>query len=361
MMHELTYLDWAATAPLSPEARLAIDKAAVQLQSGAWGNPSSVHAPGRAARKALNDARGTLAKFFRVTPDDIIFTSGGTEALTLALSIDRPCLVGATEHSAVRNARSDAATILVDNNGLTRLDWLEENLPSGAIVAVQTANNETGVIQNISEIAALVHDRDGLLLADHVQAAGKLPIPNAADLVAVSGHKLGAPAGIGVLIARCPDNLIPRQLGGGQEQGLRGGTENLLGAIGFAAAATAIQKTDWEKVRRLRDNLEAEAVACGATIIAQETSRLPNISSLWLPNVEAATQLMALDMAGIAVSQGSACSSGTMKPSPTLLAMGLERAAKETIRVSLGPTTTEQEIERFLSVWKPLVGKKHAV
>lgn len=356
----MTYLDWAATAPLNPKATAAIREGARQLESGAWANPSSVHAPGRAARKALNSARQTLAAFFGVATDDLVFTSGGTESLSLALSIKRPCYISATEHAAVRNARPDARVIPVDRSGRLDLNWLDQNLEEGALVAVQSANNETGVLQDIALVAALVHSRDGILLADHVQAAGKCPIPRTADLVAVSGHKLGAPAGIGVLIARCKDNILARQPGGGQEDGLRGGTENLLGAIGFAAVVDDVAATDWDRVAGLQRTLEDTARRAGAIVIGSDAERLPNISNLWLKGVEASTQLMALDMAGVAVSQGAACSSGTMEPSPTLLGMGLEHAAREAIRVSFGYTTTADDIARFLAAWTPLAERARA-
>lgn len=349
------YLDWAATAPLHPAARTAMTDAAKRLESGEWANPSSVHAPGRAARRALNTARETIAGFLRVPADALIFTSGGTEAIALALNGADASqrLVGATEHPAVREAAADAARIPVDSGGLALLP----DIPPGALVAVQHANNETGVVQPLSAIADAVHAAGGRLLADCVQSAGKLALPPA-DFIAVSGHKLGGPAGIGALIVRCKDGFHPVQRGGGQEQGWRGGTENLMGAIGWAAALELWPADFNARAQTLQARLEAAAAALGACVNAASGPRLPTISSLHLPGVPAATQLMRLDMAGIAVSQGSACSSGTLKSSPTLEAMGLGEAASQSLRVSTGWSTTMADIERFLAAYALLAAQK---
>lgn len=357
-----SYLDWAATAPLHPAARAAMADAARHLETGAWANPSSVHAPGRAARRALNDARDTIAAFLRVPPDSLIFTSGGTEALALALggADPGPRLVGATEHPAVLEAAPGAQPIPVDADGRITPARIASALASasapGALVAIQHANNETGVIQDLAAILPVVHAAGARLVADCVQSAGKLPIP-AADFVAVSGHKLGGPAGIGALVVRCKDGFRPLQRGGGQEQGWRGGTENLLGAIGWAAAVALWNAETPARAAALQQRLEAGATALGARVNAAGAPRLPTISSLHLPGVPAATQLMQLDMAGIAVSQGSACSSGTLKPSPTLAAMGLADAASQSLRISTGWATTEADIDRFLAAYAPLAAK----
>jgi cysteine desulfurase len=352
-----TYLDWAATAPLKPEAAAAMADAARRLGSGEWANPSSVHAPGRAARRALSQARETLAAFFRVPADAIIFTSGGTEALALALNgADATTrLVGATEHSAVLAAAPQATTIPVDEQGRALLP----EIPEGALVAISHANNETGVIQDLSAIAEAVHAAGARLVADCVQSAGKLPLPPA-DFIAVSAHKLGGPAGVGALIVRCKDGFHAIQKGGGQEQGWRGGTENLLGILGWAAALDAWDSDFPLRAATLQHQLESAATALGARINAADAPRLPTITSLHLPGVPAATQLMQLDMAGISVSQGAACSSGTLKPSATLEAMGLPQAARESLRISTGWTTTQADIDRFLAAWSPLAARAHA-
>jgi cysteine desulfurase len=352
-----TYLDWAATAPLRAEAAAAMADAAARLASGEWANPSSVHAPGRAARRALTDARARIAAFFRVDPDAIIFTSGGTEALALALN-GADCtarFVGATEHSAVLAAAPDAAIIPVNEQGRAQLP----QIPAGALVAIAQANNETGVIQNLAEIAETVHAAGARLVADCVQSAGKLPLPPA-DFIAVSAHKLGGPAGTGALIVRCKNGFRPIQKGGGQEQGWRGGTENLLGILGWAAALGAWDSEFPARAATLQHHLEQQATALGARVNGAVAPRLPTITSLHLPGIPAATQLMQLDMAGIAVSQGAACSSGTLKPSATLTAMGLPDAAKESLRISTGWSTCQADIDRFLAAWAPLAGRAHA-
>lgn len=289
--------------------------------------------------------------------DSIIFTSGGTEALALAVggATAGAVLTGATEHAAVLEAAPGARRIPVDRAGridAAALDLLLTDAGEAALVAIQAANNETGVVQDLEALAALVHARGGRLVADCVQSAGKLPLPRAADFIAVSAHKLGGPAGVGALIVRCKDDFVAVQRGGGQEGGYRGGTENLVGIIGFAEAVAALDPAFPAHAAALQARLESRA---GAAIInGLGAPRLPTISSLHLPGIPAATQLMMLDMAGIAVSQGAACSSGTLKPSATLEAMGLPEAARQSLRVSTGWLTTEADIDRFLAVWERL-------
>lgn len=352
-----TYLDWAATAPLQPAAAAAMAEAAQRLASGDWANPSSVHAPGRAARRALNEARDRIAAFLRVPADAIIFTSGGTEALAMALqgADSTAILSGATEHPAVLEAAPNAKIIPVDRNGQAQLP----DIPAGALVALQHANNETGAVQDLARIAETVHAAGARLISDCVQSAGKLPLPPA-DFIAISSHKLGGPAGVGALIVRCKDGFHPIQKGGGQEQGWRGGTENLLGILGFAAALDAWDASFPTRAAALQNHLESAATAQGARINASGGPRLPTITNLHLPGIPAATQLMALDMAGIAVSQGSACSSGTLKSSPTLAAMGLTEAATQSLRLSTGWLTTEADIDRFLNAWLPIATRANA-
>jgi cysteine desulfurase len=362
MTRATAYLDWAATAPLAQAARAAMDAAAARIAAGEWANPSSAHGPGRAARRALEEARARIAAALHVPADAIIFTSGGTEALALAMDGAGPGtrLVGATEHAAVREAAPEAQRIAVDACGRIDMDSLAALLSGArgaAVVAVQHASNETGVVQDLDAIGALVHRKGGLLIADCVQTAAKLPLPARADAIAVSAHKLGGPAGVGALILRCRDDFRPVRRGGGQEGGWRGGTENLLGIVGFAAALDALE-TGWtESAARLQARLEAEVMRHGARINGAGAERLATISSIHLPGLPAATQLMALDLAGVAVSQGPACSSGTLRPSEALLAMGLEEAAEESLRISTGWTTRDEDIERFLAAWTPLAAR----
>lgn len=347
MASERIYLDHAATTPVLPAARRAVADAFER-----WANPSSPHREGRAARAALEEAR---ARIKRVLGWDyeLILTSGATEAAALALSRAkfRTRAVSAIEHDCVRRAALDATAIGVDRAGL--VDFAA--VPPAALVAIQTANSETGVIQPLSEIGAAIHERGGLWLADAAQTAGKLPLPDA-DLIILSAHKLGGPPGIGALLIKDLSNLSPV---GGQEKGYRGGTENLPGAIGFAAALEA--RGSRVHLEELRTRLDAGVRAAGGEIVAGNSPRLPEIASYRLPGVTAATQLIELDMAGIAVSAGSACSSGTLKPSAVLTAMGWsEAAAREVIRVSLAPESTPRDIARFLEVWTKLAKRKGA-
>lgn len=348
------YLDHAATTPMTLRAREAVVEA-----MGQWANPSSVHREGRAARAALEAARPAILQGLGAPArSQLIFTSGATEALAMVLerSTAAHVLVGATEHDAVLRVVPDAARIPVDENGRIDLAALSALLSAHGgqvLVAVQQVNNETGVIQDIAAIAALVKGAGGILLTDAAQSAGRLDWPDA-DSVTVSAHKLGGPPGVGALILR-DDRLLKAT--GGQERGLRGGTENLPAILGFAAAVEELQ--DWSGLTAtLRDRVEQGVIASGGAAIASDSPRVPWIIALHMPGVPAATQLMHFDLAGIAVSAGSACSSGSMKPSHVLAAMGLEpEAAGEVIRVSLSPQTAADEIDRFLEAWRTLHAK----
>jgi cysteine desulfurase len=347
------YLDHAATTPACAAACQAVADALALT-----GNPSSVHAGGRSANGLQERSRNSVAAFAGASPEQVIFTSGGTEALALALRGARPAmrlLVSATEHSAVLQARDDAQILPVQPDGRIDLGALTRALEAGpALVAVQHANNETGVIQPLADVAALVRDAGGLLIADCVQSAGKLPLP-AADFIALSAHKLGGPMGIGALIARDPGALIPVQGGGGQERGHRGGTPNLPGIAGFAAAVAQIH--DWPAVAARRSALEARLAAAGATIHGASALRLPHISSIGLAGVSAGTQVMMLDLDGFMVSAGAACSSGKVKTSHVLAALGLGPAAGDAIRVSLSPATTDADLDAFASAWEGMAAR----
>lgn len=339
------YLDHAATTPLLPAAREAwLEGAAI------WANPSSPHAPGRAARAALEEARERVRAALGWS-GEVAFTSGASEALALALIRCRLPLaaVSAVEHEAVlRHLKSSPAeegsVLAVDADG--RVDPASAALPG--LVAVQQVNNETGVIQPLSGIAAAVRGAGGLLLADCAQSAGKLPLPDA-DLIALAAHKFGGPIGVGALLVRDWAMLTP---GGGQERGYRGGTENLPGVLAMAAALEA--GSAWlDEAARLRARLEAGIVEAGGEVVAAAAPRIPTIGAYRMPGKSAAAQLIGFDARGIAVSAGSACSSGSLRGSHVLKAMDLPGAA-EVIRVSIGRDTTAAEIDAFLAAWRAL-------
>lgn len=362
MAQPTTYLDWAATAPAHPAAVAAVTQALA-----AHANPSSVHRGGRAARRVVEEARERILGALRAPAEArLVFTSGGTEALGLALRGDRLSrqIVSAVEHDAVRMQAGDAGLLPVDEHGRVRLEELEAMLRDGppTLVAVMHANNETGVVQPVAEVAAIVRSFGGRLLVDAMQTAGKLPLPEA-DYVTVSAHKLGGPAGIGALLVRDPATLVPVQRGGSQEGGLRAGTENVAGIAGFAAAVEALAAdAGWlQRTAVMQIELETTLAALGAEVIGAGVERLPTISCVRLPGVPAATQLMALDLAGICVGAGAACSSGTMRPSHVLRAMGLgEREAGEAVRVSTGWSTTSADIDRFLDAYAALARRRAA-
>jgi len=348
-------LDANATEPLRPEARAAA-LAALDLP----GNPSSIHAEGRAARRLLEDARATVAAAFAARPQDVVFTAGGTEANALAvrgLAAGRRVLVGATEHPAVlRAAPADALTIPVRPDGTADLAALDALLAQGgpALVCLMAANNETGVLHPIAEAATLCRRHGALLHVDAVQAAGRLPVAlDAADSLALSGHKMGGPKGAGALLLRAGLDVGPIIAGGGQERGRRGGTEPLPAIAGLAAAARAARPADAARLAALRDAIEAgiAAIAPEVRFPGREAPRLPNTTSILLPGVAAETQVIALDLAGVRVSAGAACSSGKVAASHVLAAMGYGADAACAIRVSLPWNAPEDAIERFVAAW----------
>lgn len=354
------YLDYNATAPIEPAAVEAMAAAARD-----WANPSSVHGAGRRAKGQLETARETLATYLNCQPQALVFTSGGTESLGLALRGLGAAshLVSAVEHDAVRLQAAAPVVAPVDASGIVDLAALAQLLaaaPKPALVAIMHVNNETGVIQPVDAVIALAREHGARVLCDAVQSAGKLPLP-AADFVAVSAHKLGGPPGVGALIVRCADDLAAVQRGGGQERGLRAGTENLPGIAGFAAALAARADRDWlDRAAALRDRLEAR-LGDAAEIFGAGAPRLGTTSCLRMPGVPAATQLIAFDLAGFAVSSGAACSSGKVRTSHVLTAMGVAAAAAgEAIRVSLGWHNTETEVDGFAEAWKTLARRQAA-
>ncbi len=361
----LTYLDYNATAPVRPAVAAAVAEALALA-----GNPSSVHGAGRAARRAVEAAREAVAALLGADEGEIVFVSGGSEANHLALrgSGRSRVLVSAIEHDSVRAAVKDAEILPVEPSGVISLTALAERLAADdrpAIVSVMLANNETGVVQPIAEIAEIVHARDALLHCDAVQAAGKLPLDRTllgADLISLSAHKLGGPPGIGALVVGSHVALAPLQVGGGQERGRRAGTENVPGIVGFgcACALAAEGLANYVRLAELRDSAERQllALAPSARAFGAASPRLPNTLCIAMPGVPAATQVMALDLAGVMVSAGAACSSGKVRPSHVLRAMGATPdEAASAIRVSLGWASSAADIDHLVAAWGALYAR----
>jgi cysteine desulfurase len=374
-MQDRVYLDWNATTPLRPEARDAM--------AAAWdfaGNPSSVHAEGRQARRLVEEARASVASAVGASPRNVIFTSGGTEANALALipGLRRAegapvarLLVSAIEHASVlaggRFPAGATFTIDVTRTGLVHLERLRALLSSGppALVSVMLANNETGALQPVREAAELVHAAGSLLHVDAIQALGKIPFDIKAmnaDLVTLSAHKIGGPKGIGALVlAEGVLGFEPLLRGGGQELGRRAGTENVSGIAGFGAAVQAAMvalEQDAIRLESLRHRLESGLRETpGAIVFADSVPRLPNTTLFTVPGLRAETAVIGFDLADIAVSSGSACSSGKVQPSHVLKAMGFSpQLAQGALRLSLGWSTTAAEIDRCLEAWRKLEG-----
>ncbi len=350
----MIYLDANATEPVRPEARAAMFNALDLV-----GNPSSIHGPGRAARQLLESCRRVVAGQYGAPVGGVVFTSGGTEADALAvasLGRGRRVLIGATEHDAIRAAGMHD-TIPVDNAGVINLAALEHALAVGgpALVCVMLANNETGTLQPIGDVASMCRRFGALLHVDAVPAAGRIAVDLAAlgaDGLALSGHKLGGPKGAGALLLADDGHLAPLIAGGGQERGRRGGTPSLPAIAGFAAAA----QCPLPDLRALRDEVERIAVAHGAAVLGGD-DRLPNTSCLALPGVRAETQVIALDLAGVAVSAGAACSSGKVSRSHVLDAMGCGTLAGEAIRVSLPWTATTDDVAGFAAAYSTMASR----
>lgn len=363
-MARRVYLDYNATAPIRASAAAAVNEAL-----GLCGNPSSVHADGRAARARLEDAREAVAALAGARPDQLVFTSGGTEANNLALAWavrgGGRVLVSAGEHSSILEVAPLAERVPLGEDGQVDLAALEDLLaaaPRPSLLALMLANNETGVIQPLAEAVGLAQAAGVPVHCDAVQAAGKMALDAEAlgvQLMSLSAHKIGGPPGVGALVVADEVALEPLLRGGGQERRRRAGTENLPGIAGFAAAAhEAAGKLDaFAGLARLRDRLEAEitALAPATRIFGAAAPRLANTSCLAMPGVRAETQVMALDLAGVAVSAGAACSSGKVAPSHVLRAMGAdETAADGAIRVSLGWASRSEEVDFFVAAWAKL-------
>lgn len=375
------YLDHNATAPVRPQV---IESMASVMSH--VGNPSSVHAEGREARRLVEEARSSVAALVGAEPRSVVFTSGATEAANWALSPTthltggradtRLCLMSAVEHPAVRGGHrfhpALVGEIPVTAQGALDIDAFrlllddaEGEVRDGSIiVAVMAANNETGVVQPAEDVAEIVRSRGHIMLCDAVQVAGRLPIDMGAtafDMVTLSAHKIGGPAGIGALVFG-PDERVtaePFLRGGGQEQSRRGGTENIAGIVGFGVAAALAREEAGQvcKISVLRDSLEEglATISPDVTIYGAEAVRLPNTTCFTAPGLNAETAVIAFDLAGMAVSSGAACSSGKVAPSHVLRAMGVDaETARGAIRVSLGWNSSRADIDAFLAVWQDM-------
>ena len=374
-MPDRVYLDWNATTPLRDEARRAVSDA-LDLP----GNASSVHAEGREARKWIESARSAVAKAVGTVPRNVVFTSGGTEANALALApnlrrgtgpaVER-LVVSAIEHASVlsggRFPRELIETVRVTPAGVVDLDHLRQLLDAGppALASVMLANNETGAIQPIAEVAEIVHAAAGLLHVDAIQAFGKIPFDmgkTGADLLTLSAHKIGGSKGVGALVlSEGVSGLEPLLRGGGQELSRRAGTENVAGIAAFgaaAAAAMAARPAEGGRLRVLQERLEdGLRLTPGVIVFSDSGQRLPNTTLFTAPGLKAETAVIGFDLAGIAVSSGSACSSGKVQPSHVLEAMGFEPdIAQGAVRLSMGWSTRDADIDRCLEAWRKLAG-----
>ncbi len=364
-MTRVAYLDYNATAPVRPEAAVAVARAVE-----ATGNASSVHRFGRTARRLVEDAREAVAALAGAPPEAVVFTSGGTESNNLALrgAGRERVLVSAGEHDSVLAVVPEADRIPLKADGVIDLDALAAMLAGDArpaLISVMLANNEIGVIQPLDEAVTLARAHGALIHCDAVQAAGKIPVDFAAlgvDFMSLSAHKLGGPQGVGALVIADGVEAAPLIRGGGQERRRRAGTENTPGIAGFGAAAAlaAGEVGRGGALAELRDGLERRlgALAPEVKVYGADAPRLPNTSCFGLPGMAAETQVMALDLAGVAVSAGSACSSGKVTPSHVLRAMGAgEAEAGTAIRVSLGWRSEAAHIDRFIEAWGALYSR----
>jgi len=388
-MSERIYLDYNASAPMLESVKAAMIKG-LEL----FGNPSSVHQTGRTIRGAIEDAREQVASFLGARPQDVIWTSGGTEANNLgltpslfprAMQKDIRLYVNAIEHPSVLNGMRFAPEMItvipVTSQGQIDLSWLEDQLnemsgdqdqaqtisPGSApiLVSCMAANNETGIVQPLAELAKIVQDAGGLLHSDCVQALGKRPLawPElSADLISLSAHKIGGPQGVGALVLKDTSIILrdPLVAGGGQELKRRGGTENVLGIIGFGAAIAALkenQQKDQDQTTALRNELEQglKEISPDCVIFGQDQERLPNVCCFGVPGFSAETQVIQMDLSGVSISSGSACSSGKVEQSHVLKAMGVAPDLSfAALRISLGNQTTKSDINGFLKAWQKI-------
>lgn len=367
MTAQPVYLDYNATAPIRPEVVQAMTEALHD-----HGNASSIHHAGRKARARIELARNAVARLVGARPEEVIFTSGGTEANNLALRgvAAEHVFISAIEHdSVIRAAPANSTQIPVLRTGIADLEALDALLGASdkpALVSLMLANNETGIVQPIAEAAKIAHAHGALLHCDAVQAVGKIAVDCAAlgvDFLSLSGHKFGGPQGVGALIVRNGLPLVSQMRGGGQERGYRAGTENVAAVAGFGMAAQFAHdtaSTENSQIAQLRDMLESavHALTPQTVFFGRDQPRLPNTSCFALPGMAATTLVMNLDLAGVAVSAGAACSSGKVARSAVLTSMGVSAVlAESAIRISLGWASQQQDVETFLSVWKMITGR----
>lgn len=358
-MTDRLYLDYNATAKIRPEVIDALGQAMARV-----GNASSVHGAGREARKSVEDARRKVAALVGAAPGQVVFTSGGTEADNQVMRTADPArtFVSAIEHPAVLDACPGAHRVPVDADGVIDLDALDTMLAAAdapQLVALMLANNETGVLQPVAQAAEIAHRHGAALHCDAVQAVGKITVDFAAlgaDTMALTGHKFGGPQGIGALIVKTPESADCLMRGGGQEHGLRGGTESVahIVALGVAAEIALKRMDSYAALADIRDRMEARLLQStpGMRIFGGSAPRLPNTSKMMMPGVTSETQVMAFDLAGIEVSAGSACSAGRIEPPYVLTAMDVpDREALCALRVSLGWDTAAEDIDRFIAEW----------
>lgn len=357
------YLDYNATTPLCEPAKKVMLEGMDLL-----GNASSVHQFGRNVRHKIELARKDVADFFNASPAGVIFTSGATEANHLALcGFEGQVIISSVEHDSIDQARSDRIVCPVDGSGVINLDALEDLLrdhPKPVLVSVMAANNETGVVQPLDQVIALAKEYGAFVHCDASQAIGRLPLSwEGVDLISLSAHKLGGPQGVGALIMRTEMALKAQVRGGGQERSFRSGTENFLGILGFAVALNLAKNQDWEPIKAIRDSLERRLKEkCPDVIfLANDVPRLPNTAVIVMKGVKSSTQVMNFDLAGIALSAGAACSSGKVKASRVLKAMGVPEALADcSIRVSLGITSTSDLVDPFLDTWMEIYQRAKA-
>jgi len=347
----MIYLDHNATTPAKPAVIETVASAMREV-----GNASSVHASGRSARGVVEDARKCLASLLNADPKAVIFTSGATEANNAVLkSLGGKILVSAIEHPSVLEAAPNAAHIPVKADGLIDLDALERMAEGAQLVSVMLVNNETGVIQPIEQISKIVKAKGALMHCDAVQAMGRIDVDVqklGVDYLTITAHKFGGPQGVGALIALAGTKPVKLIHGGGQERRARAGTENVAGIAGFGAAVKAIDIAQYQTLAVLRDRIEQMS---GIHVFGKNAPRVANTTCFANNGVPADTQLMALDLAGVCVSSGSACSSGSVKPSHVLQSMGIDASlANSALRVSLGWDTTERDVDKFIAMYQKL-------
>lgn len=362
---EKIYLDYNATAPLRPEVIELVTKI-----MGEVGNASSVHGHGRAARKYVEDARDQVARLCDVSAEQVVFTSGATEATNAVLTPykNKKTLISAIEHPAVMDSIPDAVQIPVTPDGLINMDAYQQllNKEKPDIISVMLVNSETGVIQPIGEMAALAHQQGALFHTEIVQAAGRIDISLdklGVDFMSLSAHKFAGPQGVGALITREGLEAPKFMRGGGQEKNCRAGTHNTAGIAGMGLAAQiAMENIDaYQKIGALRDEMEQRLKSLSDKVIiyGENAPRICNTTNVGVSGLSAQTQMMALDLDGISVSSGSACSSGSFKPSSVLMAMGVSEAeSKCALRISLGWNTKSADIEKFIESWSKLVKRQ---